>query len=153
MLQGWGVSPSPPWITVGFALATHWWVAGMAGPHHFAQLAGVLFLLIALNLAVRGRWPMAAGLAVGLAAGSRLPMGLALPVVLGLYGGGWRPHRSWLPVVAGVAGALISRGTKSRASDRVESLRPACRPARPFRTDEHCSAGLLSVSYIPHHLK
>lgn len=158
MLQGWGVGSVPRrWITIGFALATHWWVAGMAGPHHFAQLCGVLFLLIALNLAVRGRWPLAAGLAVGLAAGSRLPMGLALPVVLGLYGGGWRPHRSWLPVVAGVAGPAI-----------VVAWYNVARFGSPFDfgyaripsgatgvvTDEPWfREGLLSISYIPRHLK
>ena len=86
LLLGWGVAPSPRrWLTIGFAFTTHWWVAGMAGPHHYAEICAVMFGLGALNLAVRGAAPLAAGLLLGLAAGSRLPAGLALPAVAALY--------------------------------------------------------------------
>ena len=58
-------------IVIGFAFTTHWWVAGMAGTHHYAG-GRRRFLLLALNLAVRRR-PGAVGLALGWppAAGSR----------------------------------------------------------------------------------
>lgn len=158
LLTGWGVSPSPRrWLTLGFAGTTHWWVAGMAGPHHYAQLCGVLFTLVALNLAIRGRWPMAAGLALGLAAGSRLPMGLALPVVLALYGGGWRPHRSWLPVLAGVAlpAATVAWYNAARFGSpfdfgyaRIPSGEDGLVTDEPWFAD-----GILSVTYIPRHLQ
>jgi hypothetical protein len=158
LLHGWDVAlPPRRWLVVGFAGTTHWWVAGMGGPHHYAQLCGVLFTLVALNLAVRARWPLAAGLCLGLAAGSRLPMGLALPVLLGLYGGGWRPHRSWIPILVGLAVPAIAVAWYNVA-----------RFASPFDfgyaripsgedglvTDEPWfSEGLLSLTYIPRHLE
>ena len=90
-------------IVIGFAFTTHWWVAGMAGTHHYAQVVAVFFLLIALNLAIRRARPILAGLALGLAAGSRLPTGLALPLLRVLFGEGWRPTpaQGWL--LAGLA--------------------------------------------------
>ncbi|HEX2765132.1 MAG TPA: hypothetical protein VHR55_00625 [Candidatus Limnocylindria bacterium] len=158
LLAGWGVAPSPRrWLVVGFAGTTHWWVAGMAGPHHYAQLCGVLFTLLALNLAVRGRWPMAAGLLLGLAAGSRLPMGLALPVLLGLYGGGWRPHRSWLPVLAGLALPALAVAWYNVARfgspfdfgyARIPSGEHGLVTDEPWFRD-----GILSITYIPRHIE
>lgn len=157
LLYGWGVAARPRRsIVVGFAFTTHWWVAGMAGPHHFAQVCGVLFTLLALNLAIRRRWPIAGGLLVGLAAASRLPMGLALPVVMGLYGGGWRPHRSWAPVVAGVAlpAAAVAWYNLARFGSPFD-FGYARIPSgdHGLVTDEPWfSEGLLSISYIPRHL-
>jgi len=157
MLLGWGVATGPRrWLTVGFALTTHWWVAGMAGPHHYAQVVGVCFTLIALNLAVRGRAPMLAGLCVGLAAGARLPMGLALPVVLGLFGGGWRPHRSWLAVLGGVSLPALAVAWYNAARfgspfdfgyTRIPSGETGLVTDEPWFRD-----GILSVTYIPRHL-
>ncbi len=84
-------------LTIGFAFTTHWWVAGMAGTHLFAQTVAVFFLLLALHVALSRRWPAAAGLLLGLAAGSRLPTGLALPLLLAFYADGWRrPTRAQL---------------------------------------------------------
>jgi hypothetical protein len=81
-------SRAQPWLAVAFALSSAlWWVAGTAGTHHEAEVASVLFALIALNLAVRDRWPLLGGLSLGLAAGSRLPVGLTLPLYMALYGG------------------------------------------------------------------
>ncbi len=158
LLAGWGVAPSPRrWLVGGVAGTTHWGVAGMAGPHHYAQLCGVLFTLLALNLAVRGRWPMAAGLLLGLAAGSRLPMGLALPVLLGLYGGGWRPHRSWLPVLAGLALPALAVAWYNVARfgspfdfgyARIPSGEHGLVTDEPWFRD-----GILSITYIPRHIE
>lgn len=90
-------------ITIGFAFTVQWWVAGMAGTHLFAQVVATFFLLAALHVALRGRWPLAAGLLLGLAAGSRLPTGLALPLFVVLYrGSDWRPSRAQLLLVAGL---------------------------------------------------
>jgi hypothetical protein len=157
LLHGWGVATaSRRWITAGFALSTHWWVAGMGGPHHYAHVVGVCFTLVALNLAIRRRWPILAGLCVGLAAGARLPMGLALPVVLGLYGEGWRPHRSWLSVLAGVAlpAAAVAWYNAARFGSpfdfgyaRIPSGEDGLVTDEPWFRD-----GLLSVTYIPRHL-
>ncbi len=90
-------------IVIGFAFTTHWWVAGMAGTHHYAQVVAVFFLLIALNLAIRHARPILAGLALGLAAGSRLPTGLALPLLLVLFADRWRPTRAQGWLLAGLA--------------------------------------------------
>jgi hypothetical protein len=158
LLVGWGVAPWPRrWLVIGFAFTTHWWVAGMGGPHHYAQVCGVLFLLLALNLAVRARWPVAGGLLLGLAAGSRLPMGLALPVILGLYGGGWRPHRSWIPVLAGLALPAVAVAWYNVARfgspldfgyARIPSGEDGLVTDEPW-----FSEGLLSITYIPRHLE
>ena len=161
LLLGWGVAPSPRrWLTIGFAFTTHWWVAGMAGPHHYAQLCGVLFTLLALNLAVRGRGPLGGGLLLGLAAGhgSRRPWpfrrGRALRRRSGRRRRIGREH-AWL--VAGVACRRWRwRSTTSPASARPStSATPTSPRARPASiTDEpYFSEGLLSVSYIPRHLQ
>lgn len=157
LLAGWGVGPdSRRWLTVGFAFTTHWWVAGMAGPHHYAQVVGVAFALVALNLAVRRRLPAAAGLCVGLAAGARLPMGLVLPIVLALFGDGWRPHRSWLTVIAGVVLPALAVAWYNLARfgspldfgyTRIPSGQDGLVTDEPW-----FSEGILSLSYIPRHL-
>lgn len=156
MLLGWGVAPDPRrWLVIGFAGTTHWWVAGMGGPHHYAQVCGVFFLLLALNLAVRRRWPLVAGLLVGLAAASRLPMGLALPVVMGLFGDGWRPHRSWAIVAAGVAlpAALVAWYNLARFGSPFDFGYARIPADEGLVTDEPWFAeGILSVTYIPRHL-
>jgi len=84
------------WLVVAFALGSvSWWVAGTAGTHHEAQVASLTLALLALNLAVRRRWPLLGGLCLGLAAGSRLPVGLTLPLYLALYAGLPFPPRAW----------------------------------------------------------
>ena len=90
-------------IAIGFAFTTHWWVAGMAGTHHYAAVVATLFLLLALNLGVRRRFPALAGLALGLAAGSRLPTGLALPLLLAFFADRWRPTRAHAQLLLGLA--------------------------------------------------
>lgn len=162
LLLGWGVAPDPRrWLTIGFAFTTHWWVAGMAGPHHFAEICAVMFGLSALNLAIRGRAPLAAGVLVGLAAGSRLPAGLALPAVGAIYAyrpqGGWRIGRSHRLLVAGVAlpALLVAAYNVARFGSPFD-FGYAHIPSGEsgLITDEPWfREGLMSVSYIPRHLK
>ena len=160
LLLGWGVASSPRrWLTVGFAFTTHWWVAGMAGPHHYAELCAVMFGLGALNLAVRGATPLAAGLLLGLAAGSRLPAGLALPAVAALYAraSDWRIGWEQLRLVAGVAvpAVLLAVYNVSRFGSPID-FGYAHIPSGEtgLITDEPWfSEGLMSVTYIPRHLK
>ena len=162
LLLGWGVAPDPRrWLTIGFAFTTHWWVAGMAGPHHYAEICAVMFSLGALNLAVRGRAPLVGGLLVGLAAGSRLPAGLALPAVAAIYAhraaGGWRLGRAQLLVVAGVAvPALLTAVYNVARFGSPLDFGYAHIPSGEtgLITDEPWfSEGLMSVSYIPRHLQ
>jgi len=111
---------------------------------------------VALNLAVRRRLPAAAGLCVGLAAGARLPMGLVLPIVLALFGDGWRPHRSWLTVIAGVVLPALAVAWYNLARfgspldfgyTRIPSGQDGLVTDEPW-----FSEGILSLSYIPRHL-
>jgi hypothetical protein len=158
LLLGWGTASWPRrWLTIGFAGTTHWWAAGVAGPHLFAQTCGVFFTLLSLNLAVRRRWPLAAGLMLGFAAASRLPMGLALPAILGLFGGGWRPHRTWVRVLAGLALPALAVAWYNVARfgspfdfgyARIPSGEDRLVTDEPWFKD-----GILSPSYIPRHLK
>jgi hypothetical protein len=160
LLRGWGVAlASRRWLTVGFALTTHWWVAGMAGPHHYAEICAVMFSLGALNLAVRGMAPLAAGLLLGLAAGSRLPAGLAFPAVAAIYAqrAGWRIGPAQPRLVAGVAvpALLLAVYNVARFGSPID-FGYAHIPSGEtgLITDEPWfSEGLLSVSYIPRHLK
>ncbi len=162
LLLGWDVAPDPRrWLTLGFAFSTHWWVAGMAGPHHYAEICAVMFGLAALNLAVRGRAPLAAGLLVGLAAGSRLPAGMALPAVAAIYAhrpeGAWRMGREQLLLLAGilVPALLLAAYNVARFGSPID-FGYAHIPSGEsgLITDEPWfREGLMSVSYIPRHLK
>jgi hypothetical protein len=162
LLLGWGVAPDPRrWLTIGFAFTTHWWVAGMAGPHHYAEICAVMFGLAALNLAIRGRVPLAAGLLLGLAAGSRLPAGLAIPAVGALYahrsGVGWRIGRPHVLLLLGIAlpSVLLALYNVARFGSPIDfgyahipSGESGLITDEPWFRD-----GLMSVSYIPRHLK
>jgi hypothetical protein len=162
LLVGWGVAPSPRrWLTIGFAFTTHWWVAGMGGPHHYAEICAVMFGLAGLNLAIRGRSAVAAGLLLGLAAGCRLPAGLALPAYAALYAhrppDGWRIRREHLWLLAGLAvpAALLALYNIARFGSPIDfgyahipSGQTGLITDEPWFTD-----GLMSISYIPRHLQ
>lgn len=144
-------------IVIGFAFTTHWWVAGMAGTHHYAQVVAVFFLLIALNLAIRHARPVLAGLALGLAAGSRLPTGLALPLLLACFGDRWRPTRAQAWLLAGVAlpAALFAWYNLARFGSPfdVGYAHIPSGDAGGLVTDEPWySHGLVSPLYIPREL-
>jgi hypothetical protein len=143
-------------IVIGFAFTTHWWVAGMAGTHHYAHVVATCFLLVALNFAVRGRWPAAAGLALGLAAGSRLPTGLALPLLLALFADRWRPSRAHLQLLLGLAvpAALFAIYNVARFGSPFDTGYAHIPSGESgLVTDEPWFRhGLLSPLYIPRHL-
>jgi hypothetical protein len=144
-------------IVIGFAFTTHWWVAGMAGTHHYAQVVATLFLLAALNLAVRRRWPLLAGLALGLAAGSRLPTGLALPLLLVLYLDRWRWSRAagWLLAGLAAPAGLFAWYNLARFGSPfdVGYAHIPSGDAGLLVTDEPWySHGLVSPFYIPRHM-
>jgi hypothetical protein len=157
LLAGIGVVLRPRLvIVIGFAFTTHWWVAGMAGTHHYAAVVAACFLLLALNLAVRGRWPAAVGLALGLAAGSRLPTGLALPLLLACFADRWRPTRAHLQLLLGLAlpAVLFAVYNIARFGSPFD-VGYAHIPSGEFGlvTDEPWFRhGLISPLYIPRHL-
>jgi len=90
-------------LTIGFAFTTHWWVAGMAGTHHWAQVVAVFFFLLALLVGLSRRWPILAGLFLALAAGSRLPVAFSLPLFLAFYANGWRVTSAHVRLLVGIA--------------------------------------------------
>jgi hypothetical protein len=145
-------------LTAGFAFTTHWWVAGMAGTHHWAQVAGVLFSLLALHVAASRRWPALAGLLLGLAAGSRLPMGLALPLLLAFYTDRWRwaPTRAQLGLLAGLAvpALLIAAYNLARFASPLDFgyARIPSGEAGLVTDEPWFRHGLISPLYIPRHL-
>ena len=157
LLAGIGVALRPRLvIVIGFAFTTHWWVAGMAGTHHYAAVVAACFLLLALNLAVRRRWPAAAGLALGLAAGSRLPTGLALPLLLALFADRWRPTRAHVELLLALAvpATLFAAYNIARFGSPFDAGY-AHIPSGEFGlvTDEPWFRhGLISPLYIPRHL-
>jgi hypothetical protein len=144
-------------IAIGFAFTTHWWVAGMGGTHHYAAVVATCFLLLALNLAVRHRLPALAGLTLGLAAGSRLPTGLALPLLLALFADRWRPSRAHVELLLGLAvpALLFAAYNVARFGSPFDSgyVHIPSGDAGLLVTDEPWFRhGLLSPLYIPRHL-
>lgn len=143
-------------LTAGFAFTTHWWVAGMAGTHHWAQVVAVFLLLLALHLGVGRRWPMVAGMCLALAAGSRLPVAFSLPLFLAFYADRWIPTRAHLWLVAGIAipALLIAAYNVARFGSPVD-FGYAHIPSGDSGvvTDEPWFRyGLISPLYIPRHL-
>jgi hypothetical protein len=156
LLAGIGVALRPRLvIVIGFAFTTHWWVAGMAGTHHYAAVVAVCFLLLALNLAVRRRFPALVGLSLGLAAGSRLPTGLALPLLLAFFADRWRPSRAHVQLLFGLAvpAALFAVYNIARFGSPFDTGY-AHIPSGEFglvADEPWFRHGLLSPLYIPRH--
>ena len=163
LLQRAGVASTPAgWLTAAFAIGSvHWWAAGTGTVWLHAQVVAIFFALLALHLAVRRRWPFVAGLLLGCAAASRLPMGSrcrstwrcswAWRFPRGCDG---RPARSSAPVrlvLAGLAipAALVAAYNLARFGSPFEFGYGMI----PGVLDEPWYAqGILSVDYIPRHL-
>lgn len=93
-------------LTIGFALGSELlWIATWGGQHLFPQALAAAFLLGALRLGLAGQAPLVAGLCVGLAGAARLPVLLAIPLVLYLF-----PTRRWPALLVGFAVAAVGIG-------------------------------------------
>jgi len=155
-------SSSAGWLTAALAIGSvHWWAAGTGTVWLHAQVVAVFFALLALHLAIRRRWPLVAGLLLGCAAASRLPMGLTLPLYLALFMElrfpPWlrRPSaaelRAGALVLAGLAipAALVAAYNVARFGSPVDFGYTRI----PGVLDEPWYAqGILSIEYIPRHL-
>lgn len=76
-------------LVFGFGTAL-WYVAESGSAWYFAHVSAVMFSVAAVILALDRRWPIAAGLLLGLAAISRLPVALSVVgVLILLLGIGW----------------------------------------------------------------
>ena len=158
-----GVAPTPAaWLTAAFGVGSvHWWAAGTGTVWLHGHVVAVFFALLALNLAVRRRWPILAGVLLGCAAASRLPVGLTLPLYVALYANlrfpPWAARLSAAElrgaglVVAGLAvpAILVAAYNVSRFGSPFEfgyGLIPGV-------LDEPWYAkGILSIEYVPRHL-
>ena len=144
-------------IVIGFAFTTHWWVAGMGGTHHYAQVVATFFLLLALNLAVRRRLPALVGLTLGLAAGSRLPTGLALPLLLAFFADRWRPSWAQVELLLGLAVPALLFAVYNIARfgspfDTGYAHIPSGDAGLLVTDEPWFNHGLISPLYIPRHL-
>jgi hypothetical protein len=163
LLRRSGVADAPAnWLTAAFAIGSvHWWAAGTGTVWLHAQVVAVFFSLLALNLAIRRRWPLVAGVLLGCAAASRLPVGLSLPLYMALYlrlpfppslrGLEREDIRAGLALLAGVAvpAVLVAAYNLARFGSPFEFGYELI----PGVLDEPWYAqGLLSIDYIPRHL-
>ncbi len=128
-----GISVALMWALLGrldvaqvprVALALAWafgsemlWVAGTGGQHLAPQAIAAALLLGAMLLGFDRRWPLLAGLLLGAAAAARLPVGLALPLLLYLYRrGGW----AWVLVGIAIPAAIVAGYNLARFGDAFE---------------------------------
>ncbi|HEV8516432.1 MAG TPA: hypothetical protein VGQ47_02180 [Candidatus Limnocylindrales bacterium] len=149
-------------LTLGFAFGTvHWWAAGTGDAWPFAQVVAVTFSLLGLIFAVRREHPILAGICLGLAAGSRLPIGLTFPLYVALYAGLSFPvHREqfrrerFVPVARFLSGLampflLLAAYNVARFGDPIDfgyDRIPGVLQEPWF------SSGILSLDYIPRHI-
>jgi hypothetical protein len=179
VLRRIGVSwATATWLAVGFGFGSvAWWSAGTADVWNFAHTVSMSFALLALLLTVSGRWPFAAGIIFGLAAASRLPIGLTLPLYLALWAHATLPTFN----AGGALRRLSELPSLARGAVRDSRLTPALifvaglaipavlvagynlvRFGSPFdfgyedipgvATEPWYQDGVISLSYIPRHL-
>jgi hypothetical protein len=146
-------------LTATFAFGTVlWYVAEHGSVWYLAHVVAVAFSLGALILVMDRRWPLLAGLLLGFAALSRLPVGLAAAAFV-LLAIGW-PHiaedrlRTLRITVAfgiGVAIPMLIYGAYNygRFGDVLESGYDAIPGVLQDPIYEH---GILDVAYIPRNL-
>jgi hypothetical protein len=152
-------------LTAVFGFGTVlWYVAEVGSVWYFSHVVAVMFSLAALLLALDRRWPLLAGLFLGCAAISRLPVGLTAPFFLAMIVGiGWPPR---LPppgerLAAARRGALFLVGigiptviyllyNEARWGtivDRSYVLIPGV-----LDDPIYAKHGILAIEYIPRHL-
>ncbi|MEZ4597493.1 MAG: hypothetical protein R3C32_12140 [Chloroflexota bacterium] len=90
------------------------WMGATGGQHLAPQLLAASCLLAAVTLGIDRRLPLLAGLLLGAGAASRLPVGLALPLLLYLYRGP-RRRRDWLLLLVGLAVPAVLVGAYNMA--------------------------------------
>src|SRR6187399_2303945 len=123
MLLRLGVASGPRLaLTVSWAFGSEvLWMAATGGHHLAPQLLAACCLLGSIVLALDRRWPLLAGLLLGAGAASRLPVGLALPLLLYLYRGPGQ-GRAWIQLLVGLAipAALVAGYNMARFGDPLE---------------------------------
>jgi hypothetical protein len=150
------------WLTVAFAIGSvHWWAASEGTVWLFALVTAVFFSLCALFLAVRRELPLLAGIFLGMAAASRLPVAFTVILYIALYGGlQWRlpfrmppSHRlravALVLLGAAIPGVLVAAYNVARFGNIFEfgyDLIPG------VLDEPWYSEGTNSLAYIPRNL-
>jgi len=150
-------------LTVAFAVGSvHWWAAGVGTSWLFAGINGVFYALLTMWLALDRRWPILAGLLLGCAAASRLPVGLTVPLYLALFAGlaaaprpRWPDRAGWRAVALFLFGMAVPMALVAAYN--------AARFGSPFDfgyekiggvlTEPWYREGILSLAYIPRHVE
>jgi hypothetical protein len=109
-------------LTVSWAFGSEvLWMASTGGQHLAPQLLAASLLLASIVLALRRQLPLVAGLLLGAGAASRLPVGLALPLLMYLYRGPGQ-RRAWVLLLVGLAvpALLVAAYNLARFGDPLE---------------------------------
>jgi hypothetical protein len=140
------------WLTLGIAGATYGWVAASGNLWFYPEVLGTVLTLAALYVALDRRWPLVAGVLLGLAAGSRLPTGMLLPLLVYLY---WPGRWAIARLVVGVALIAIPVALYNIARfgspfefgyGLIESF---WHPGQPVTAEPYFRDGVLSLTYVP----
>jgi len=140
------------WLTLGVAGSTYGWVAASGNLWFYPEVLGTSLALAALYLAVGRRWPLAAGILLGLAAGSRLPSGMLLPLLVYLY---WPGRTTIAKLVIGVALVAIPVALYNivRFGSPFEFgyglIESFWHPGQSVTAEPYFRDGVVSLSYIP----
>ena len=140
------------WLTLGVAGSTSGWVAASGNLWFYPEVLGTSLALAGLYLAVGRRWPLAAGILLGLAAGSRLPTGMLLPLLVYLY---WPGRTTIAKLVIGVALVAIPVALYNivRFGSPFEFgyglIESFWHPGQSVTAEPYFRDGVVSLSYIP----
>jgi hypothetical protein len=140
------------WITIGVIGSAFGWIAATGSLWFYPEVLGIVLSLAALYLAIDGRAPLVAGLLIGLAAGSRLPTGLVLPLVLWFY----RDQRralAWCLVGVAIVAAPLAAYNIVRFGNPFEFgyglIESFAHPGQPVTAEPYFRDGVLDIGYIP----
>ena len=157
MLKQTGVKGNKAlWLTALFGFGTcFWFTASVGSSWYIEHVSAVLFLTLAIILALYRKSSFLVGLLLGFAFFSRLPVVLSFPFFLLLIyeqNGGWKPrlrHAAYFLIGLGLMVGvyeLYNFGRWGVFSDLGYSLIPG------IQTDPYFTEGIFNLSYIPRHI-
>jgi hypothetical protein len=157
MLKKTGVNGNKAlWLTALFGFGTcFWFISSVGSSWYIEHVVAVLFLTLAIILALARKSPFLIGVLLGFAVLSRLPVILSFPFFLLLIyeqNGAWKPRFKQAAYFAVGLGILVgvyelyNFGRWGVFSDLGYSLIPG------IQQDPYFTNGIFSLSYIPRHI-
>jgi len=144
------------WLTVLFGFGTcFWFTAAVGSAWYIEHVSAVLFLTLAIILALYKKSPFLIGMLLGFAFLSRLPVILSFPFFLLLIyeqNTDWKPRLKQAAYFAAGLGILVgvyelyNFGRWSGFSDLGYTLIPG------IQQDPSFTSGIFNLSYIPRHI-